>query len=281
MNSRFDRLEEVLERCTNYGGRYLAACCPFHDDENPSFFVYSSGYYRCAACGARGRAEDLLSLLSGRVIKYKRENLCNPFTIWLKKDSLKNVLHQAWRFTNRNLIYERYYLNRGIDSKFRKALGLGYRDGWYTIPFFSPDGKVIGGAARADPEIGGRRKYMLPGGQSTDLLYCPNWRLIEHAKVIVVTFGYFDAITLAIHRVAAFSSVSGKQVNPILFDPFRKPIYIWPDKGEEIEGHRVASRLGWRGHIIEPNWPDDSKDVNELWVKHPGLFLQLIEEYRI
>jgi hypothetical protein len=193
---------------------------------------------------------------------------------------LQEVCKAAWNTINIAPQMGSYYTSRGISERFRYSLGLGYMDGWYTVPIFGQHRKLIGGVARVDPKVGGKRKYMQPHGQSPYMLYCPNWRLVERGRVIVVTFGIFDAITLAINGVAAFSSITGKSVNPTLFDPYRKPIYVWADQGEEKDGRHLASRLGWRGHVIEPDWPENTKDVNDIWVKHSQVLLDMIQEYK-
>jgi len=42
-------------------GRLLTACCPFHNECTPSFFVYPD-HYHCFACGAHGGTIDYLRL---------------------------------------------------------------------------------------------------------------------------------------------------------------------------------------------------------------------------
>jgi DNA primase len=36
-------------------GRHWKACCPFHAEKSPSFYVYEDGYH-CFGCGAHGDA---------------------------------------------------------------------------------------------------------------------------------------------------------------------------------------------------------------------------------
>ena len=40
-------------------GREYKACCPFHGEKTPSFYVYDDGYH-CFGCGAHGNAIDFL-----------------------------------------------------------------------------------------------------------------------------------------------------------------------------------------------------------------------------
>ena len=50
----------LFERhCTNIkatGTDQFIACCPFHDDRNPSFSFNSEGLYHCHGCGREGNA---------------------------------------------------------------------------------------------------------------------------------------------------------------------------------------------------------------------------------
>jgi len=42
-------------------GVYYIACCPFHDEKTPSFFVMpQTKTYHCFGCGASGNAIDFL-----------------------------------------------------------------------------------------------------------------------------------------------------------------------------------------------------------------------------
>ena len=36
-------------------GRQWKACCPFHNEKSPSFYIYDDGYH-CFGCGAHGDA---------------------------------------------------------------------------------------------------------------------------------------------------------------------------------------------------------------------------------
>ncbi|MBY6265549.1 hypothetical protein EI613_27045 [Azospirillum sp. 412522] len=47
-------------------GREFKACCPFHDEKSPSFFINDrKGFFKCFGCGAYGDVIDLLRRLDG------------------------------------------------------------------------------------------------------------------------------------------------------------------------------------------------------------------------
>jgi len=280
MNECFDELKEVLESCKDYG-YYLAALCPFHDDAKPSLFIYEDTY-KCVACGTWGYTSELLKRLGKTRVKYKQEDeheTVNPFSRWLRTQSLYDVCKSAWNTINYYSALGNYITrDRGISENFRRSLGLGYKDDWYTIPLFSREQKLVGCVARAIPTSQSRYKYTQPHGQNPNLLYAPNWRLYDRAKIVFLTYGIFDAITLAINGVMAFSSISGKLTNPIGLVDIRKRIVIIPDLGEEKEANILASKLGWRGNVARISYPDGTKDLNDIWMKNKSLFQEVLNE---
>lgn len=277
MNDYFDELKEVLDNCKDYG-HYLAAICPWHNDTKPSLFIYEDTY-KCVACGTWGHTSELLKRLDKTRVKYKQEDeheSVNPFSIWLRTQTLYDVCKSAWNTINTCPSIGYYLYNRGIPENVRKSCGLGYKDDWYTIPLFSRTQKLVGCVARANPETRGKSKYTQPHGQNPNLLYAPNWRLYDRAKVVFLTYGIFDAITLAINGVMAFSSISGKLTNPIGLVDIRKRIVIIPDLGEEKEANILASRLGWRGEVTHIKYPEFCKDLNDIWMKNPAQLKEII-----
>ena len=266
-------LDEVLEYA-EYGQRYhnyLSITCPFHDDNRPSLIVHED-YYNCLACSAKGRTEALLTKLKGEPAKPNtKEHFSNPFTKWLKNQTLVQALKTAWQTMNE---HPSSYMRdkRGITEKTCKDLGIGMRDGWITFPIRDNYKKIIGAAARADETNLTDAKYVTPSGQDGNMLYVPSWELIDKAKDIYCVFGIIDAVTLCQVGIASFSTTGGKKVDPKALDIFRKRIIFLPDKGEESAAMNIAKYMGWRGKMAKCNWPDDSKDVNDIWIKHPQLF---------
>ena len=46
----------------------------------------------------------------------------------------------------------------------------------------------------------------------------------------------------------------------------RKRIEFIPDKGEEKQAQKFASKMGWRGGVMRCNYPEGCKDVNDVYV---------------
>lgn len=271
-NAALAEIKDYLEGAREYD-HYLVALCPFHDDSRPSFFVYPDNY-KCLSCGAFGRTENLLTKLSGRPIKNApAKHWSNPFTGWLKDESLAKCLWIAHVYLVEHP--SEYLRRRGIPDKYQIKARLGLRDDFYLFPIRNQKQDIIGAVARKSEHSTMDSKYIIPHGQNPNLLYVPNWTLINKSMAVYLTFGILDALTLAILGRAAMSTTTGKQIDPSALDWCRKRIIIVPDKGEEADGMKLSARLDWRGSVLKLDWPDGCKDINNLLVYQPD-FLKAI-----
>jgi hypothetical protein len=267
----FSELMEVLDGAHRYSG-YIASKCPFHDDHRPSFFVYPD-WYKCLSCGATGPTSTLLAKL-GKVVRIPNPRAIsshrddNPFTRWMRDKTLKQVLRMGWNTINQNPSMGTYIVrDRGVDEKYRKLLGIGYIENWYTIPLRDRNGIIISAIARKGRDNSATSKYTLPNGTNPELLYVPNWSRVRNARYLILTFGILDAIVLAMLGQPAASTITGKRISKIALAGFRIPILVVPDRHEEAAGLELAHSLGWRGSSVKVCWPSDCKDINDIWMK--------------
>lgn len=267
-----DLLLEVLEGARRYDN-YIASLCPFHEDTRPSFMVWEN-YYKCYACGASGRTEDLSLLIRGRVTHYiKPAPFRNPWNGWIKRFGRLGL---ALKAAHAGLPSE-YLLRRGIDEKNQLRLKLGLMDDWYTFPFFDESGKIIGSIARKGEDNPSPAKYVTPPGQNNRrTLYVPDWELLHRSRVAIVTFGILDAVSLALGGYGAISII-GLFVDASVFDFLRKNIFIVPDLKEEKFAVQLAAQLDWRGHAAKPVYPEGCKDLNDVFTKHPEQFTHTVK----
>ena len=121
--SYLDRLEDKLERVSRYSN-YLLSLCPFHDDHNPSFFVYED-FYICKSCGKRGKPEDLLRTLD-KSFKPRpvRINYQNPFTQWLREMDLIELCNRSTSLLKKLPHMGSYLHNRGLDQNLLKIVSV-------------------------------------------------------------------------------------------------------------------------------------------------------------
>lgn len=255
-----DILLERLEGAHKYE-RYIAALCPFHADTRPSFFVYADKYW-CSSCGRYGSTESLvrkLEFIHPRISYKTKFDNNNPWSGWLKEHELSVVLNAA-----SHNIPIRYLRDRAITSSIQQELGIGFIDNWITFPIKGYHGNIIGAVARKGEGNPSQSKYLIPHGQDPNMLYVPSWEYCNEQDRIFVTFGILDAVTIYAAGLAAISTTTGKRINPMAFSKIRKKLIILPDLGEERDGLKLASKLGWRGSVLQLHFPDLAKDVNDL-----------------
>jgi hypothetical protein len=280
--SLLDEIHEVMGG--EHYGTYLAVRCPFHGDSHPSMMVYED-WYKCKSCDANGPTTKLYNKVKGGSIvnfSYGHEedvHYPNPFRRWLHRESLNKCLHRAW--TNANLnqgttIYLRE--KRGIPNDIRRSLGIGSLEEYFTFPVVDYDRKIVGAFVRSNGTIPSSR-YFVPKDQDPNLLYSPSWRHVEESRVIFLTFGPIDALSLHILGFPSISTLSGKTLDTTVLDDIRKRIIFIPDYGEDKEAMRLASRLGWRGAVCHFPYPEGTKDMNDVYLKQPELIVSTLREY--
>lgn len=243
-------------------------------------FIYADSYH-CSACGAHGRTSNLLNDLKQkqRVFVPKKEiSFHSPWQRWERSyGSLENVIDR----THVNLLRNNktaYLYKRGLDLQTIKQLRLGWMDDWITFPIYDDEHNLIGATARTGESNKTPNKYCNYPGQSPDLLYAPNWEVVQLSKFIILVFGIIDAISLYQLGFPGISTTIGKRHDPCCLDDIRKKIYIIPDRGEEIDASLLSAKLSWRGKAISIDWADDCKDVNDMFTKHKLLLLETLEK---
>ncbi|NNM77954.1 DNA primase [Sphingomonas sp. ID1715] len=131
-------------------GREFAACCPFHNEKTPSFYVNDEkGFYHCFGCGAHGDAIRWMTDQRGLPFMEAVKELAQAANLELpapdareaaraeRARSLHDVMAAAaaWyeeQYAGLAGAAARVYVEkRGISEQTRKAFGLGY----------APDGK--------------------------------------------------------------------------------------------------------------------------------------------
>lgn len=270
---KLDDIISRLEGVKEYE-RYYSALCVFHPDRHPSMLVYKDGWFRCLSCGRSGDLYMLDRKLSGWSPPshlHTRES-----TDWIPPSSDANPIvfvDEAHRMLTKYCESLGWYLRiRGVDDRI-DGQKLGWHNGWYVIPTYSDDDTLTGYVLRAGQHVqeATGARYVT---RSSASLYVPDWYLYHTGRFIVVTYGILDALTLVGLRIPAVSTMWGTTMRLSDLDDVRKPILFFPDQGEEIPAIEQYRRLGWRGRLVRMDWPDGSKDVNDLHVK--GLDMEIV-----
>jgi DNA primase len=278
MNDVLAEIIEYVDDARRYEN-YITCRCQFHDDSRPSMMIYKDTY-RCLSCGAFGRTETLLAKLSKMPIKpHTKTHDYSPFSGWIKRYNRLGIVLKTANETikSKPSVYLR---DRGIDHKTQLELSLGLLDNWYTFPIRNADGKIEGAVARRGENNTSKSKYVIPAGQSPSLLYAPSWSRILEGKVIFITFGILDSISLYLCGVASMSTTTGKQLDPTVLQRIQKHIYIFPDMGEAPEAHKLAASLGWRGHVLSVNYPIGCKDPADLFNLTRPLLVSALDRFK-
>lgn len=131
-------------------GSSFSACCPFHNEKSPSFYVVpKKQYYHCFGCGAAGNAigfamhylnlgfREVIEMLSSKL------GLSVPYEGNIEKNNaskdLYKLLNQVSQYYQKQLKYNGkaavdYLRSRGLSGEIAKRYQLGYApEGWHHI----------------------------------------------------------------------------------------------------------------------------------------------------
>src|ERR1700719_3333004 len=148
--ARSDIVEVVGARVPlKKAGREFKACCPFHNEKSPSFWVSpDKQFYHCFGCGAHGTVIGFLmqyekmEFLEAVGDLAQRAGLELPREAQAPRDpgtaDLHDVMSLAARFFEQNLAdnarARTYAAVRGLDAKTTTDFALGYApDAWDTL----------------------------------------------------------------------------------------------------------------------------------------------------
>jgi len=271
--SLYDQIIDNLSGVKQYRN-YITGLCPFHSDHKNSLKVSTKGF-RCWGCGKFGTHKTLLRALQRQganviivddPISY-RQQIFPPYWEFIALLELLTDAHDRLVATERLMWYPS---KRGIKSMVIPCQ-IGWHNEWYTFPITNADGEIRGAVGRAGSQVQSPNKYTVPD-QQPPLLYIPDHILWRSASIVFITFGIIDAISLSMLGFAAGTPSNGQyNVNPDWFAGLMKPIYIVPDRGEKSAAVRLACQLGWRGKIIELDYPDGIKDPNDWFCQDKEL----------
>ena len=279
MPDLLDEVYDLVDRPKRYSN-YIVCMCPFHENAyRPNLFVYEDSY-KCASCETWGTTRNLLDFLNGSPVVYTGivQNFRNPFTRWAGDDKpLLKVLRSAKNHLKHKQFLRSYLYKRGLTDNLINKLKLGYKEDWYTFPIFNSDKKLIGAFARAGEGRDQQNKYVVPQNQDPNILYVPDWKSLGSAESVYLTFGGISCLSLVLCGLESLSTISGHRLDSSSLNEIRKKIIIVPDRHEEQAAYKLANKLGWRGSVLELDYPDDCDDPNDVYMKNPNLLKELIK----
>jgi DNA primase len=130
-------------------GREFKACCPFHNEKSPSFWVSpDKQFYHCFGCGAHGTAIGFLMQYEKMEFFDAVADLAQRAGLEMPREAqrgsepvgadLHDVMARIARFYEQNLAdsprAQNYVTTRGIDAKTSALFALGYApDSWDAL----------------------------------------------------------------------------------------------------------------------------------------------------
>lgn len=154
-------------------GANLVACCPFHNEKTPSFYVSpAKGIYKCFGCGKSGTAVGFImeheNLTYSEALKYlakkygievvEKEETAEDIAARQRGESLMLVSEFAKNFFVRQLATEEgqigyaYFKSRGLEDETIASFGLGW----------APQGR--NNLQKAAREAGFKEEYLIDTG---------------------------------------------------------------------------------------------------------------------
>lgn len=261
------------------------ACCPFHEEKNPSFTIYNGGErFYCFGCGAKGDVLDYVRLLHGLTLPQAAARLQGESFPTLaprpaRSEVTRDTTAEAILIWNNAVAAEgtpadTYLRSRGlhlaIPETIRFArLKLGWREAMPCLVALvsSAEGKDTGIQRTFLTEDG--RKASLPHGKvkfSLGRIRGGAIRLAPVANRIIVTEGLEDALTLQQQLAQAVWVAAGATMMPSMQFPVEvRSVVVGADndKGGRENAWEAAKRFNEAGlcaSIIRPN--DGFKDFN-------------------
>lgn len=153
--SRTDIVELIEQRVPlQRAGGEFRACCPFHNEKTPSFYVSpAKQFYHCFGCGAHGTAVGFLMNYDNLAFLDAIEELASRAGMVVPKEAqgndqarekqaaLRDVIEQASRWYQLQLRQhpdagqaKAYLKQRGLDGETVKEFAIGFApDGWDNL----------------------------------------------------------------------------------------------------------------------------------------------------
>ena len=266
------------------GDHKYNACCPFHQERNPSFwFNTKNGMWKCeSGCGS-GNATTFLSRL---------ENIDNG-DAWEKLCKLAGVEPSAREDAPEvklPLTLQEYAESKHLPMDYLKQLGVQGREGteWIpghvTIPYYDSDGSCVAVKQRRNPRNKTRFAWNKGG---TVILYGAWLDLNKKAKALILAEGESDAQSLWLHGVPALGVPGATNYQASWTERYigSRDVYIHvePDAGGQKFREKTIQALhdsGFTGtvrtfacHDIDPA----CKDPSDLHIKYGDQFREVLD----
>lgn len=257
------------------------ACCPFHQERNPSFwFNTKNGMWKCeTGCGS-GNATTFLARV---------ENIGNQ-EAWEQLCKLAGVNTQEKPDPKLPLTLEMYAVSKKLPLNFLQQLGLGerpgngYIPGHVTIPYYDTDGACVAIRQRRNPN--NRQRFAWNKG-GTPIPYGAWLDLNKDARALILVEGESDAQSCWLHGLPALGVPGATNFQAAWTERYINGrdvyIHVEPDAGGQTFRAKVLQALydsGYKGTVrtfsakdIDPG----CKDPSDLHIKYGDQFRAMLD----
>jgi DNA primase len=264
-----------LKKVKELSSGWIMACCPFHQENRPSFGVNKeTGVYNCFACGASGNLADLISFCKGisvadavKEITKSAKTLFKQSSLVINLDKRKEDIILSKTILKEYAYYHPYLIKRGISKETLKKFAVGYdiTNRAVTFPFFDLQGNLRTIKYR---KVDSKQFWYYPGGEDkSKLLYLIH--AVKGLKRVYIVEGEVDALYCwenGLPAVALSGSWMTKEQAKLLLSTGVKEVVIFTDNdsaGEKAK-NRIISLLSRRRVQKFVEYTLAVKDPNEM-----------------
>lgn len=257
------------------------ACCPFHQERNPSFwFNTKNGMWKCeTGCGS-GNATTFLARV---------ENIGNQ-EAWEQLCKLAGVDAKEKPDPKLPLTMEMYAVGKKLPLNFLQQLGLGerpgngYIPGHVTIPYYDTDGACVAIRQRRNPN--NRQRFAWNKG-GTPIVYGAWLDLNRDAPALILVEGESDAQSCWLHGLPALGIPGATNFQAAWTERYINGrdvyIHVEPDAGGQTFRAKVMQALfdsGYKGTVRTFACHDIDaacKDPSDLHIKYGDQFRAMLD----
>ena len=276
------------------GDHKYNACCPFHQERNPSFwFNTKNGMWKCeSGCGS-GNATTFLARYENIGNQEAWGELCKLAGVEPSQSLQDSSTTGGAKYaldTKLPLTLEMYAASKKLPLDFLHQLGLSeragtdYVPGHVTIPYYDADGACVAVRQRRNPN--NRQRFAWNKG-GTVIPYGVWLDLNKNARALILVEGESDAQSLWLHNLPALGIPGATNYQAAWTDKYigGRDVYIHvePDAGGQKFKEKTAQALldsGFKGTAkafsvrdIDP----ECKDPSDLHTRHGDHFRAMID----
>jgi DNA primase len=287
----------TTERLTNAKQRsesWVSACCPFHDDRNPSFAVHiDEGVYACQACGAKGGftklfahvekmsmgdAERELIVKYGRVVPATWKALKLDFGEKKTRRERKVIDERTLTISIDSVGCSYLVVERHVNLVHAELFDVGADDESVAFAYRDIEANVVAYKRR----FLGRKSFSVEGKPSDGIFVASSMA----GAMVVVCEGEIDALSVRAAQCGAIA-LGGSNVSNAQIDLLRKiaaaelVVFSDNDRAGRKMLDQVVKALGASKTIttVDWSWTSDCKDANDVLVKYgPAKVREMIDK---